>query len=206
MCGDLEAVETAQALFEAVETAVCKGKGPDGSPAECSLYRVCAYQRQKHTKPDVWIAAHNMLWHAQPVLGEACAVVIDEGFCKTAIREPAQITLDEFRSEPFDVNRISACADLSGHRSRLARAVDCQNGNVGGLKREHLLAVGMTPKLCTEANRLEWAFKPKAALYPGMAPSARKAAAAAAHGARHIGRRSAVWKAIGDFLSLPEGE
>ena len=67
----------------------------------------------KRAQPDVWIFAHQMLWHPQAAF-DLCAVVIDEGFWRSAIREPITITLDELRRDPDLTNNISvsACADL----------------------------------------------------------------------------------------------
>jgi hypothetical protein len=159
MCLDLEAVEIAQNLGESAERTVCKGKDPKGRKVQCRHYSTCAYQAQKDAGPDVWIAANNMLFHEQAAFGKVCAVIIDEAFWRRGIREPANITLNEFRAEPFDPKRIHACADLAGYRSRLAAAIDRQEGKAGGIRREHLIAGGITPEMCTDALGLEWDFK-----------------------------------------------
>ncbi len=39
----------------------------------------CAYQAQLRAEPDVWIVAHQILFHAQAALGDVAGVVIDEG-------------------------------------------------------------------------------------------------------------------------------
>ena len=42
--------------------------------------------RCKATKPDVWITAHDMLFHAQTAFGKPAAVIIDEGMWHKGIR------------------------------------------------------------------------------------------------------------------------
>ena len=53
----------------------------------CPLLTRCGYQRQMQgDKPEVWITAHDMLFHAQPAFGRPAAVIIDERMWHKGIR------------------------------------------------------------------------------------------------------------------------
>ena len=55
--------------------------------AVCPLFARCGYQRQHaRRKPEVWITAHDMLFHAQTVFGKPAAVIIDERMWHKGIR------------------------------------------------------------------------------------------------------------------------
>src|SRR5262249_32765440 len=53
----------------------------------CPLLHRCGYQRQlQGDKPEVWITAHDMLFHAQPAFGRPAVVIIDERMWHKGIR------------------------------------------------------------------------------------------------------------------------
>ena len=53
----------------------------------CPLLPKCGYQRQMQGEtPEVWITAHDMLFHAQPALGKPAAVIVDERMWHKGIR------------------------------------------------------------------------------------------------------------------------
>ena len=91
MCLDPEATQLALDAGLTVSTSCCKGKNPKtGTKVECKFYNECAYQAQLRDNPDVWIAAHQILFQAQAALGDVAGVVIDEGFWKLASRWAAR--------------------------------------------------------------------------------------------------------------------
>jgi hypothetical protein len=82
MCLAREKRELAEALRKSVSTSCCAYKKqrcefhPEGKGR-----RKCGYQMQQlGEQPDVWIAAHNMLFHPQKAFGKPAGIVIDEGF------------------------------------------------------------------------------------------------------------------------------
>jgi hypothetical protein len=82
MCLAREKRELAEALHKSVSESCCKFKKercefhPEGKGR-----RKCGYQQQQlGEQPDVWIAAHNMLFHPQKLFGDVAGIVIDEGF------------------------------------------------------------------------------------------------------------------------------
>src|SRR3954469_18851241 len=80
---------------------------------------------------------------------------------------------------------------------------------MGGLRQEHLNAAGLTAGLCSDAIKLEWTFKPRPVLYPGMPPAARTEAKRATEGASHVGACAGAWTGLRDFYDfrdLPKGE
>jgi hypothetical protein len=82
MCLAREKRELAEILHKPVSQSCCKFK-----KERCEFHpegrgrRKCGYQQQQlGEQPDVWIAAHNMLFHPQKAFGEIPGIVIDEGF------------------------------------------------------------------------------------------------------------------------------
>jgi hypothetical protein len=72
MCRNLERVQLAVACSQDITESCCKNK-------QCDFYNECGYQHQlRGETPDVWIAAHNMLFHPQKKFGKVAGVVIDE--------------------------------------------------------------------------------------------------------------------------------
>ena len=62
----------------------CCRKGREGVPAVRP--GAATSGRSRATKPEVWITAHDMLFHAQKVFGKPAAVIIDEGMWQKGIR------------------------------------------------------------------------------------------------------------------------
>ncbi|MCJ2065189.1 RepB family DNA primase [Methylobacterium sp. J-088] len=205
MCDDLEAVEIALALGEPVEAACCRHK-PKGMPEQvCAHFHTCAYQAQKKRKPDVWIVAHQMLFKAQPALGDIEMVVVDEGFWQSGLRIPKHgLTLDEIRAHlPLGKAREDGLQnDIEHFRGQLARALLAQDGSdgPGGVRREHLLRAGLTSEICTNAINAEWKLKERAPVYPGMPKAERRRAAEAARHAKHVRSYTSMWNAARGIL------
>ena len=76
----------------------------------------------------------------QKLLNDVAAVVIDEGFFKTAIHEPRSVSLDEFRRIPDVPDRPEDNAELARLRQELIGVGERQmaTGTLDGLRREHL--------------------------------------------------------------------
>ena len=201
MCDDRQAVDIALGLGETVQSTVCEGEGPDGQRAVCPFFQTCSYQTQKADPPQVWIIAHTLLFQAQAAIGKPGMVVIDEGFWSNGLWASKRgITLDEIEtvrdapgSSPF------AAAYLRPHRIKLARALRRQTEQ-GGLLRGHLIDEGLTAEICGEAITLEWRLKTSTAIWPAMPADARRRAAEAVRGAKHVRAIVNVWDAVRGLL------
>ncbi len=203
MCLDHDAVQLALDGGMTVSTACCKGTNPKtGTKVECSFYYECAYQAQLRAEPDVWIAAHQILFQAQAALGDVAGVVIDEGFWGPGLKMGGKgLTLDEVGAQPGAPPRHlqDAAADIAENRRRLALALRRQN-EAGGVRREHLVAEGLDADFCARAYKAEWDLKPDPVMWPNMAPTARRAAARLGAAAKRVRAYAAIWDAARDLL------
>ena len=83
MCLNLQQVELARILVCRIAESCCKN-GDD----RCGLLGSCRWQSQfpaEGTVPDVWVAAHQMLFHEQQRFGNIAAVCVDESFWEAGI-------------------------------------------------------------------------------------------------------------------------
>src|SRR5215208_844551 len=203
MCDDLDAVQIALDLGATVETACCRSKDPKTKiERRCAFYSSCAYQRQKTERPDVWIVAHQLLFTAQRAIGEVEGVIIDEGFWQAGVWTATRgLTLDEIEAQlPFGRAGLDDVVnDLEALRTKLARALRGQE-SLGGVARRYLVAEGLTTDDCTKAIALEWRLKERTPIYPGMPAKARREAAKAAKGAKHIRAYDRTWRTVRDLL------
>lgn len=202
MCDDLEAVNVALSLGAPVSTACCKVKLPNGMEARCQFFGSCSYQRQKLDPPEVWIMAHQLLFHATTALGKVEMVIVDEGFWQGGIRIPKHgLTVDEIGSIDLSGGSVSfyLANDVETFRAQLARALKRQT-KPGGVRREHLVAEGLDTDRCTAAIQAEWQLKEKVELYPGMPRAERRAAAKAAAKAKHSQAFIGLWSAARGLL------
>jgi hypothetical protein len=201
MCGDLPAVIEAEKAGEPIETACCKGKNQLGIPVTCPFYQTCAYQKQKHQKPDVWIFAHQMLFRAQSAINELSVLFIDESFQEAGQSKPKNgVTLDEL-DKPLSLFKPEVANDLEPYRMKLARALRASEDD--GVSQTSLVNAGLTADDCTEAIKLEWKLKEKVKMWPGM-PLERRAKAVGNVGPiRAIDR---VWRAARDLLENHEDD
>ena len=204
MCDDVEAVQIALSLGATVQTACCKTKLEDGREARCLFFDVCSYQRQKADRPEVWIVAHQMLFQAQPALGDIELVIVDEGFWQTGLRIPKRgLTLDEIGAwiDATAAKSTFLANDVEVYRAQLARALNRQD-RPGGVRRADLVAEDLTTETCTSAISAEWRLREasKVALWPGMPKADRTVAANAAKKARHAQGFITVWSAARGLL------
>jgi putative DNA primase/helicase len=165
MCLNLDQVRLALAAGEPIAEACCRKKTDKNKVLTCMFYNTCAYQRQKQVPPDVWIAAHEALFHANRVFEDPVGVIIDEGFWQDGVRLPTwEMAIDEIRTPTGPEDEIGTLEHL---RKKLAMAL-AQQAEPGGFRRQHLIGA-LTRDDCTDAIRLEWKLKPKADIEPGMA-------------------------------------
>ena len=77
MCSNLEPVSLAISAGLAVSTTCCERK-KKGKTKHCPFFSVCEYQKQRKAMPDVWIAAHEALFHDNESFGDPAGVIVDE--------------------------------------------------------------------------------------------------------------------------------
>ena len=202
MCDDLEAVKIALSLGTPVSTACCKVKPPNGTEAKCQFFGACSYQAQKLDQPEVWIMAHQLLFHATTALGKVEMVIVDEGFWQGGIRIPKHgLTLDEIGSlvKSKGSSQDYLANDVEVYRAQLARALKRHTG-AGGVRRDSLLAEGLDVERCTAAISAEWKLKEQVSIWPGMPKAERRIAARAAEKARHSQGFITLWSAARGLL------
>ena len=200
MCQNLDQVKLALACGVAVSQTCCKAK-----QHRCPLFSVCRYQQQTEgPKPDVWVAAHETLFHGQKALGQLVGVVVDESFWQDGIRiGQSEIEIHEIATSLIPpAGKENQAADLDGLRNKLATAL---LQDAGGVARAHIVDA-LTRENCTEAIRLEWVLAPKAEIYPGMTRDAFRTVEAKVAAIRFARNLIAIWGAARDLIDHPEIE
>src|SRR5262245_49294020 len=81
MCLDPEQVKLAMDFRAPIQETCCKGKDAKGKERRCPFLPECRYQAQFQGKdeppPDVFIAAHRMMFHAPERFGQFAVIGID---------------------------------------------------------------------------------------------------------------------------------
>jgi putative DNA primase/helicase len=161
MCLTPERVKQALAWHQSVQESCCK-KGKQ----ECEYFNTCAFQKQlRGSQPDVWLAAHEMLYHDQKALKNLAGIIVDESFSQDGIhaedaREP--LTLGEIT--PPDLNYFTA-QDETRHRIRLVKLL--REHPLGGLQRERFIDK-IDQGDCIDGGRQEWKIFGRLKLTPNM--------------------------------------
>ena len=148
------------------------------------------------------VAAHQALYTGFAMeAGSIAAILIDEGYWSSAIREPTGISVESFAYELLG-HRLGrggdeAAADLHELRHRAAAAF----AEYGPVARSRLLAAGLDEAGCRLAASLEERRLRDPRLLPGMsAEDRRRAAAQAAVNARTDGFIE-LWQAMRDLVA-----
>jgi hypothetical protein len=207
MCLNLEQVKLATACGQDVNSACCKNK-----EQQCKFYNDCAYQRQfEGERPDVWLAAHNMLFHPQKLFNDVAGIVIDETYYKHGIRgldaskheeEDKSFTLDDFVvKEGGDF----AAPEYYDYHSGRGYLVDILREHpLGGLQRD-LLVGKMTPEECTKYHGLEWQTVNSVQIVPQMTDGELSLITEKVPAIRRAKFMAGVWRGLRELLQMPEG-
>jgi hypothetical protein len=196
MCRNLERVQLAVACSQDITESCCKNK-------QCDFYNECGYQHQlRGETPDVWIAAHNMLFHPQKKFGKVAGVVIDETFYKKGVSgiesHGNDLTLDDiaplYRQDFFQRDR---CA----WRDELVDVL--QEHPLGGLERARFVNK-IQPDRCKLYISLEWTIANRLKITPQMTPDELAAVKEAIPTGRHARRMVGIWGALREMLNNPE--
>jgi hypothetical protein len=215
MCLAPERVKQAMALYQSISETCCR-KRVDGKVQECEHFNACAFQRQlRGEQPDVWLAAHEMLFHDQQALSDVAGIIIDETFYQdglSGIEEPREaLTLDEIAILGDGVDDST----LVLHREKLVEIL--KKHSLGGLRRDHFIVetepppdapdrikgiVGQAlhPEDCTEAIRKEWAIFGRLVITPGMTEAEIEALKDIIPDCVRARRMVGVWGALREML------
>jgi putative DNA primase/helicase len=181
-------------------------------PAEvcalCPDREDCRYLAQFGRTAKIWVAAHDMLWHAAPApLKGADLVIIDEGFATSGLigfsGRAQLLTEAELGAVPAGIG-ASLEADLRElllpHREQMIAVL--RDHPDGGLRRDRLIEAGLTIEGAREARRLEWAVKETLKLRGTTSwQNAKRRIGKAAARNRLIGRFAALWHAVEALLA-----
>src|ERR1019366_4937557 len=155
MCGDLNTVREALPLAIDVGKEVCR---------VCRLARNCAYVAQRGGDADLWIVAHQMLFHAPPPPVSrrgVAALIIDESPWQAGLvgieGRGIEITLDALEPGFLPAPRRGAGARLVETRQTLATALRAAPD--GPVSRADLDKAGFDDETGLDARRLEWRRK-----------------------------------------------
>ena len=215
MCVNLPAVRLAQSCHAEVAKTCCKH-----NKQRCPFFDQCGYQRQLRNRDgvQVWIVAHDSLFHEQKALGETiAAVIVDEGLWQKGLRGISNeefswsVAIDSISNQkppprtPGSINSYSQLRndDFLSLRHRLATALRNQPTN-GGVERKHLDAQYLDGSACSHALGLEWERAPELPLEPGM-PDTKLMALSNNHALidsiQHARRVIRIWEAAREFLN-----
>jgi putative DNA primase/helicase len=156
MCGDLNTVREALPLAVDVDKEVC---------AVCRLARNCAYVAQRPADADLWIVAHNIIFHAPPPPVSrrgVAALIIDESPWQAGLvgleGRGIEITLDALEPGVMLAPRgKNTGARLVKTRQTLATALRAAPD--GPVSRAALDSAGFDNEMGLDARRLEWRRK-----------------------------------------------
>ena len=210
MCLDLPAVQLAIGAGENVDEAVCGGR-----ENRCRLFEVCGYQRQRASvkDADIVIGAHELAFHLPAsIKTELALTVFDEAWWQDGLALGRAVAVDGLagsviqhpvwhRGTTFGGLRqnLEGTHDLYGYRAALERALTAAAD--GYLRRDTLVAAGLTAEMCASARKLEWDRKRPGLMRPGMSYQARQQAAEEAGINVQIPRFSTMWTILNDLLS-----
>ncbi len=210
MCGDLERVADVQSVGLSAQTTACKRtiKNSDGTRrmVKCPLFDACAYQAQQKVRADLWLVAHNSLFHAKPsALGEVAAVIVDEAAWRTGLigaeGRHLTLTLDALASENFGALNGVGRDRLRDLRGQLVTAL---GGMVDGpVQRAMLQYFSLSVSSAAEGRGLEWERKSDL-LHPGQSRAERRKAMEALEENKTVARCAMAWGAVGALLA-PKG-
>lgn len=221
MCLDLDAVRDAEEAMLDPQTAVCQREMPDGTVLKCAFSDTCQFQKQREAKADVWLMAHELLFHQKPVtIGDIAALIVDEspwqdglfgtlppikrdGTENTDHGAPVRMALDTLLSDATISGDTLATAELRARRRALHDALSAgmaRDGN-GPIRRADLIAAGLTVQGAEAARKLEWQRKVKVDIRPGMSPAERKELVAQAARNKAVRTLALVWAAVAGLLA-----
>jgi hypothetical protein len=203
MCLEPESVALAKACGQMIETACChKSKNQ-----RCRSFDLCGYQRQKRgDAPDVWLAAHNLLFHPVTPFKEVACVVIDETFYHHGIvgmtahgdEDEHVFTVDDLEGL-FDPDAPHQTFRLDDKFIAMLR-----EHPLGGIERDRL--IGDLGKTNWKSQiDVEWQIVKSVVLTPTMTAEQVAAAQKRVPTIRKAKFRMGMWIALRDLIEAPPG-
>jgi putative DNA primase/helicase len=215
MCLTPERVKRAMSLYQSISDSCCKSK-----KQECPFFNQCAFQRQlRGEQPDVWLAAHEMLFHDQKILNKVAGVIIDETFYQdglSGIEEPREaLTLDDIAvlGDGVDDPQIAI------FRKKLFELLS--EHPLGGLRRDHFVvdrwedprkgtSDSRTPNvtyllhetICSNAIKKEWKIFDRVKITPGMTEEQIEALKGIIPDCIRARRMVGVWGALRELVKV----
>jgi putative DNA primase/helicase len=201
MCLDLEKVDLAIACRQDITKSCCLNKK---TKQQCAFYDQCGYQQQfRGDQPDVWIGAHNMLFHSQKHFGNNAGVVADETFYKQGMwgieTHEGDLTLDDF-STPTD---FGAPENHGYHLGRNKLFEILREHRLGGLERACCVDK-IQPEDCTRYIQEEWKIFNNVELTPQMTADELAEVEKTMPACRRARRMVGIWGALRELLEKPE--
>ena len=158
MCREQERIGAIQEALGDVSRYACKR-----GEKKCQFFDICGYQRQQRHRPQVSVFAHHMLFHERPdFIAQPDALAIDESFWNAGLRgqnpmKPEKLWLCLLQDDRHVPDDIAGTADLVATSDRV-HAVLLREQR-GFIRREALVAAGITPGELKHALHLEWKRK-----------------------------------------------
>ncbi|RKE70650.1 bifunctional DNA primase/polymerase-like protein [Pseudorhodoplanes sinuspersici] len=199
MCRNLPAYKAARELGVGIRESICERR-IDNETVRCPLANMCGMERQRESRPQVWIIPAPLLFSKRPdfIFGPD-AIVFDESFIDGAIGDTVQIDVAALLE-----SKIEGCSDIDSDavlpfRMRLADAVKI-NGD-GPLSRAALIKSGIDAEDAYWVGWLEQKCVDQHRLRPDMKPGELKSLTHR-HAARNKLARDAgaLWHEIAIFL------
>jgi putative DNA primase/helicase len=189
MCRNIELAHEAAALWADMEKEVCP---------TCPYYHGCRYLAQRELDGDLWIVAHQMVFHQMPGPIDnrgVYALIIDESFWRSGLfglddGHRLEVALDElapFRLPIPGGNGPNSGEHLADLRDRLRHA--CADEPDGPINRQMLLDHGFESNSADMASRLEYRRKDKQPTWQERKEN------------RSLRRLIALWDTIREFLA-----
>jgi hypothetical protein len=202
MCLEPEKVALARRCGQPIERTCCKTK-----KQQCASYDDCGYQRQlRGDAPDVWLAAHNLLFHPLTAFKEVVCVVIDETFYQHGI--VGMIPHGDDDAHVFTIDDLAGLFDPSRPQQTFKLSDDfigmLREHPLGGLERDRLIGK-MTPDGCTDMIKIEWEIVNSVNLTPNMTAEQIAEAKERVPTIRKARFRIGMWHGLRELLEAPEG-
>jgi hypothetical protein len=199
MCLEPDKVALAHACGQRADTACCRNR-----QQQCASYDLCGYQRQlRGDTPNVWLAAHNMLFHPLRAFKDVSGVVIDETFYPQGIvgmtahgNEGDHVfTIDDLVESTIEPRSLLVLKEL---------VEALRDHPTGGLEHNRLFTK-IFPQECTDAIKDEWRIVNSVTLSPNMTATQIEQAKEHVPTIRKARFRIGMWHALRDLLEAPRG-